>query len=156
MSLKAIRSMLGRLEGKRVWGASLGYGSFVTLEFGARVKTLGGHIRGEWHLWIYCCAWRIEKAGKVMAASEDDRSLLRKTVAILNRKKLTSAEVAQLMSDAIFTFEGDLTLKTFGIYSRDAEHWMLFTPGGKVLTIGPGSAASFTPAGGKRRKGKGR
>ena len=152
--MKIIRPTVDRLEGKRAWGVSLGFGSFITLEFGSRVRTLGGRIHGEWHLWIYDCAWRIEKAGKVMAASEDDRSLLRRTVMILNRRKLTNVKMGQPMSDTVFAFEGGVTLKTFGVYSRDAEHWMLFTPGGKVLTIGPGSAASFGPAGGNRWKGK--
>jgi hypothetical protein len=146
MTPETVRAKLAPLVGEKGWGASLGVGSFLTLEFGSKIKASGGYVHGEWHLWIYYCAWRIERGPRVLAASEDDRPLIKKTVALLNGKTLTEVRVTSPMMDTLFAFEGALALKTFGIYSQDAEHWMLFTPDQKVLTIGPGTTASFKPA----------
>ena len=146
MTPEAVRARAAGALGKRVWGASLGVGSFLTLELGAKTETSGGYVHGEWHLWIYCCAWRIERSSRVLAASEDDRSLIKRTVRLLNGKKLTRLDVTHLLMDASFAFEGGLILRTFGIYSRNAEHWMLFTPDQSVLTVGPGTSASLRPA----------
>ena len=33
-------------------------------------------IHGEWHLWPYNCAWRLEEGDKILAASEDERNNL--------------------------------------------------------------------------------
>jgi len=151
MNLKTVKERATQLEGKTAWGTRLGFGSFITVEFGLETRTLGGHVHGEWHLWVYCCAWHIEQKRQLVAASEDERSYLQKRVPILNGRRVTSVEIGEHMSDAAFNFEGSVTLRTLGVYSRGREHWMLYTPGGKVLTIGPGSSASFTKASANER-----
>src|SRR5262245_27099799 len=72
-----------------------GYGSFLTFEFGEphieirepidstskykRVRRLlarrRAFVRGDWHLWIYCCDWKVTQNGKRMARreSKDDK-----------------------------------------------------------------------------------
>lgn len=152
MTPKTVRARFAPLVGKKVWGVSLGVGSFVTFEFGPKIRTSAGSVRGEWLLWIYCCAWRIERGSRVLAASEDDRPLMKKMVKLLTGKKLTRVAVTSLLMDTSFVFEGGLVLKTFGVYSRDAEHWMLFTPEHKVLTIGPGTKASYKASDGDGRQ----
>jgi hypothetical protein len=43
--------VLAEVVGLTAWGAALGYGSFVTIEFGKEVADRNGRP-GEWHLWV--------------------------------------------------------------------------------------------------------
>ncbi len=79
------------IYGKPCWGLRQGHGSFLLLEFGqpslvireprrieSRNKKVVSRseqrivtVRGEWHLWIYCCHWQIlPKDAKMKAHSE--------------------------------------------------------------------------------------
>src|SRR4051812_45142066 len=79
------------LYGKAAWGVKPGFGSFITLEFGrphleirepispksavskklrdvlARRQIV---VRGDWHLWIYCCKWQVFSGGRRIGFSE--------------------------------------------------------------------------------------
>lgn len=44
----------------KAWGARLGVGSFVTIEFGEEVKEQpSSKTHGEWHLWVYMATWDV-------------------------------------------------------------------------------------------------
>ena len=60
--LAAVEEAVAQMYGKRAWGTALGFGSFLTVEFGApeAAPDPGGPVHGEFHLWVYCTAWRIE------------------------------------------------------------------------------------------------
>src|ERR1700676_478999 len=79
------------LIGLPAWFIQRGHGSFLTLEFGAphleirepkvvrpdmdeRVAALLRRrqvsLGGEWHLWIYCCHWRVLSGSEEIAWSE--------------------------------------------------------------------------------------
>lgn len=153
VDIQEIKARVAPLLGRKVWGASLGVGSFVTLEFGEqRLPPIGKQQRphGEWHLWVYCCAWRLEKGNEVTAGSEDPRDHLTTVIKQLDGLTLRSLEVLGPGLDSVFSFENDVTLRLFPvIFSTEAgdyEHWFLFTPDGYVLTIGPGSAWSYESA----------
>src|ERR1700722_18667465 len=81
----------GRIYGKPCWGVKEGHGSFLTLAVGdshvvgheplltsRRVsppvrKSLArrlAYVRGQWHLWIYCCSWQILSCDRILAHSE--------------------------------------------------------------------------------------
>ena len=139
MTLDEIRGHLTGIVGKQPWAVTLGFGSFLTLEFGGPVPTPEGRPHGQWHLWIYGAAWRIERGEKIMAASEDDRSTLSEDVKVLDGKILRSAKLAAMPGDVTLEFESDLRLRTFAVYSQFMAHWFLYLPQGKVLTVGPGS-----------------
>src|SRR3954447_11288960 len=77
------REMKG-LIGQTAWGVRLGEGSFITLEFGKSMPpNPEGHTHGEWHLWVCCCAWRLERLDQVIVGSDDGRDDLGKAVLIL-------------------------------------------------------------------------
>src|SRR5438045_3671110 len=84
--IREIQAIIAPLLGRKVWGAALGMGSFVTLEFGAArpPERPRARIHGEWHVWIYCTAWRLEQDDVIIAASEDARSKLERSVITLN------------------------------------------------------------------------
>src|SRR5262245_52810469 len=80
-----VRELVAEIADARVAEAKLGIGSFVTLT----MQPARGE--GEWYLWVYQCAWRLERNGAVVAGSEDDRDVLRDAI-----DRLTFARVARL------------------------------------------------------------
>jgi hypothetical protein len=141
-----VRSLLGLPP----WNVTQGHGSFLTFNFGQPLPEVGdGRVHGEWHLWIYMSAWRIEDAGRVLAACEDDRVVISEALVQLDGRPLASIAAVGLTLDTVFDF-GGLVLRTFSMRSIAAEHpepdWMLFMPGRRVLSIGPGGAWACGPS----------
>jgi hypothetical protein len=143
-----LRSIVAPLLGESAWGASVGVGSFVTVEFG-RPKVgdnVEGRTHGEWHLWALYCAWLLEAGGQLAAASEDPRPKMEAAIRTLDGHRLRSVDVAVPSLESVFRFDGGLVLRLFPLYSEDYEHWMLYTPDGHVLVVGPGSRWSHKSA----------
>jgi hypothetical protein len=135
---------------KKSWGATIGYGSFLTLEFGRLVRPLDKTPApvGEWHLWLHGCMWRLELGGDVLGGSGDRREHLEAATVHLNGRVLESVVLVPPTGDAEWRFAGGLVLRTFSIYS-DPEglvSWYLFTPNGRVLVVGPGAALAWQPS----------
>jgi hypothetical protein len=143
--IREIQSNVAPLLGKKAWGVALGVGSFVTLEFGEpRPLATGEGQRGEWHLWVYCCAWRLETESEVLAGSEDPREHLAEAVRRLEGLVLERIEVLAPSLESTLTFEGGMRLRLFPlIFAGEYEHWLLYTPEGDVLSIGPGTSWSL-------------
>ncbi|HEX6293045.1 MAG TPA: hypothetical protein VFZ66_27935 [Herpetosiphonaceae bacterium] len=142
--VQRIQNTLAPLIGQPAWGVSLGIGSFITLEFGA--PTGGGaskHIHGEWHLWIYYCAWRLEQGDQVLAGSEDPRPKMESAVRQLEGLDLQAVDLVLPGLDTIFTFGNGFILRIFPVYSEEHDHWMLYTPDNNVLVLGPGTNWSY-------------
>jgi len=61
--IREIQAKIQPLLGKKAWRVSIGVGSFLTLDFGAKLidEKVPGRPYGEWHLWITYCEWRLEK-----------------------------------------------------------------------------------------------
>ncbi|NVD27313.1 hypothetical protein HUO14_05285 [Parasphingorhabdus flavimaris] len=127
------------------WGVKKGHGSFLTFEFGepklevVESKLADGkfrrnaHVHGDWHLWIYCCNWRIFQLDEQIAWSESDDKLIGKATAILNGQKLTSVTVEPQQGSSAFIFDlgGKLETWSYGDDPTD-EQWMFYGPA-KVL-----------------------
>jgi hypothetical protein len=139
-----IRAKMQGLPGQKAWGVALGEGSFLTIEFGKPVQParVGEAVHGEWHLWLYGCAWRIEQNARVIVSSEDERSKIEGEIQHLEGRVLQSFELLTPALDAVITFEGDIVLRIFSVYTEDMESWMLFTPE-KVITVGPAGQWSY-------------
>ncbi|MGL4609049.1 MAG: hypothetical protein ACRCYY_05100 [Trueperaceae bacterium] len=144
--LQKIASTYEGLLNQKVWQIQLGIGSFITFDFGERQVVEPGRERGAWHLWVYCCAWRLDHHDTFLVASEDKREKLEKTIQALNNKTLVAIEVQPPAFGTTLTFEEGYVLHLFPVFSEDYEHWMLFTPDGNVLTIGPGTQYTFEPS----------
>jgi hypothetical protein len=144
-----INRQLQGVLGQQAWGVALGVGSFITLEFGESVppRRQGGRVHGEWHLWVCACAWRLEAKNDVMVGSDDSREKLEPAVRQLEGRTLQSIVLSPPAPDAVFTFSEGFVLRLFPfLFSDDDEHWMLFTPGSNVLTIGPAASWSYGSA----------
>jgi len=142
-----ITETLGPMVGQRAWGAAPGHGTFLTVEFGAPVERPGEKAHGEWHLWAYGCAWRIEVDGALWVGSGDSGPEVAALISVLDGKALVAVDFEGAF-DARFRLEGSVALRLFAQERADSEHWLLYTPSGQTLALGPGSACSLRPSGG--------
>lgn len=138
--IEAVKSKVEPILGQKPWNVSLGNGSFLTMNFGREVSFKSKvDTKGEWYLWVYCCAWRLEKNDRVLAASEDSRSKLEAAIKTLEDLSVQSIELLKPAWDTVFTFDEGIILRLLTIHSEAYEHWMLFMPDNYVLIIGPGT-----------------
>jgi hypothetical protein len=142
-----------QLQGKPCWGVKKGYGSFLTFEFGKphlkirepmtaspeaspRVKASLAlrtvTVRGDWHLWIYCCKWEIHYKGKRLAHSESPDARIGLAAKCLDGQKLVRFA---LLRGTRCTFQFDLggVLKTRP-YDTWSEQWLFYGPA-RVLVL---------------------
>jgi len=135
------------LIGQRPWQVRLGYGSFITMEFGKKTRdTWVAHgrrssaVHGEWHLWIYQCDWKLTKHRRPIVSSEDERDRLAPVVETLKGRILESVRIYDDSFNTDFAFSGGLTLRTTGFSDEDPdeERWLLYMPQHKVLLNLPG------------------
>jgi hypothetical protein len=141
-----IHEKIKPLVGQKPWEVKLGWGSFITFEFGEKLPDEGGHIHGEWHLWVRHCAWRIETEDMVLAASQDNRDNLAVAVKVMKNASVLSIEVLAPALETIIQFEDSLYLRLFPMHTEKFDSWQLFTPDRNVLTICPGSQWSYQSA----------
>lgn len=146
-----IHAKLQGVIGKKAWGVEHGIGTFVTMEFGQPMppEYPNGKSHGEWHLWVYGGAWRLEKGEQVVVASEDDQTKIETEVQCLEGCVLQSFEIMTPALDSVLTFEQEIILRIFSVYSEEIEgrgmdNWRLYTPdAGNVITIHPGGKWSY-------------
>jgi len=156
----------GNLYGKPCWGVWKGIGSFLTFNFGkphlvvdepivasaeaskkvreslARRKVMA---KGDWRLWIYCCAWEVLRNGKPFARSESTNARIRRAADFLNGQKLVRFSIVPRGLHCIFEFDLGGVLKTHP-FSRTHEQWLLYEPTGKVLILRADRRYSHHPA----------
>jgi hypothetical protein len=79
--------LLKSLIGKKPWEVMMGAGSVLTLEFGARdPRQSAFRIHGEWRLWLYECAWRLECGDSIITGSQHERNLASHAVKKISEK----------------------------------------------------------------------
>lgn len=139
-----INQIIQPLLGNNAWGVKLGIGSFITMEFGAPIIKRSKRIHGEWHLWIYCCGWYLENQNHIFIGSEDPREILKSEVTVLEGHCLENIIISPPAFETNFMFSNGKVLHTFPLTFIDpCEYWKLFTPMGKILTLGPAKHWSF-------------
>lgn len=122
-----------------VWGATVGYGSFLTAEFGAARSFSYGELRGEMHLWIYGADWQIEIGHELRATSADAPVTMESAAQSLNGRVVLALQVDEPSMAMRLAFSGDASLAVTPLLDPELEEWMLWLPeGNQVLTAGPG------------------
>src|SRR5689334_15213275 len=92
--IRQIESILDSIVGMKPWSVRLGWGSFLTFEFGKELKDQGySQPAGEWHLWVYMAAWRLETSHDIVTVCEDSRDFIRLQIKRLQGKTLQKAHV---------------------------------------------------------------
>ncbi len=144
----AVRS-LQPVIGKRPWRARQGWGSFLTFEFGRRIRH-GEFWHGAWHLWIYMCTWRLDGPHGALIHSESPRALIGTVLSRFTGRPLTAIEIGSRASWTRFEFDEKYQLRCMP-FSREeetrhdggADYWMLFMPHNRVLSVRPGNRISI-------------
>lgn len=146
-------SLMSPLLGMPCWGVKRGQGSFLTLEFGApsvsvrepitsesgsakvRRALARRHVvvHGAWHLWIYCCEWRVESGGRTVGDSSAWRRI-DAAARVLDGQKLIGITLAPRGARTKFVFDLGAVLETRP-YDRTSEQWSLYTPTGRVISF---------------------
>jgi hypothetical protein len=128
--------------GKKPYRASLGFGSFLTFEFGQRVRH-GEFLHGTWHLWIYMSSWRLRGPHGLLMTSDSPRELIGRVVTRLAAHPLTAVKIESRARSTSFKF-GErfcLTVRRFSMEEENhrdpADYWMFVMPGHKVLSARP-------------------
>ena len=144
-----IGSAFADVVGKRAWLVRKGYGSFLTMEFGephlevrepipgslARgLRRPSVTVRGDWHLWIYCCEWAITENGAQLAHSESEDREIERAAHLLNGLTLRGVDVDQATAKVRFRFELETELATAPM-GPEYECWMFSAPDGQVFTL---------------------
>lgn len=140
-----IRTILSPILGKKAWGAVLGVGSFLTIEFGNPIKReiSSNRLHGEWNVWLYGCGWRIEQENMILVGSEDRREKIASAVEEINGLRLLDVNLAGPAYDTTFLFENEVRIKTFQMYTEEMESWYFYLPDQFVLIIGPGTRYEY-------------
>ena len=137
MQLKRqIEALFRPLIGQKAWGASVGWGSFVTIEFG-RKRLYHRHYHGDWHLWLYQCDWSLNSNGRCLADSESKKRVMQLAIDNLNGAELTDFSFDTQRMITRFIFENQLALRCrpYADAAADEECWMLFTPDRQVASL---------------------
>ena len=131
-----IKNLFEPLIGQKAWGASLGWGSFVTIEFGSK-RLFHGHYHGEWHLWLYMCEWKLNSNGRLLADSESKKKVMQVAIENLNGTELTGLSFNSQDRTTEFTFNRTLHLgcKPYPDSSPKEECWVLFLPNRQVASL---------------------
>jgi hypothetical protein len=126
--------------GTRPWKVKLGVGSFLTFEFGPRIKD-NGHLRGQWHLWIYLSNWTLFRGDRRLVDSDTDRKLITISARRLLEASLNDIDFDPRTQKTTFAFD-DFRLVVSpadylkGVDDRD-DYWIFFMPEQQVLAAGP-------------------
>jgi hypothetical protein len=134
--------------GARCWRARRGHGSFLTFDFGDRISDRAWE-RGAWHLWVYFGEWKLTDGTRVTATNWDGQQLIEEAVARFSGTRLVDVVVDAHTLDSVFEFEHQLRLAIGPNTDEevpDADWWLLFTPGERVLVAGPGPTWSYRSA----------
>lgn len=163
---RVFESAFKKLYGKPCWGVWKGIGSFLTFNFGKphlvirepivasaeaskKVREClarrGANVKGDWRLWIYCCAWEVLSNGKKVAQSESSDNRIKRAADILTGQKLVRFTIVPRGLRCIFEFDLGGILKTKP-FSRTHEQWLLYEPTGKVLVLRADKRYSHHPA----------
>jgi hypothetical protein len=138
-TLEEAQEAVGSLVGQTIWQPRLGLGTFVTLEFGPvepESRRSGSSLtHGQWHLWVYSAAWRLESPVKLVTGSYDSRERMADGISGLDGVRVGETGLSRGLDLRIRST--GLTLRTFAISTQTDPHWLLWTPEGRVINAGP-------------------
>ncbi len=171
MSPSIIRQTFAKLYGVPSWNVRQGYSSFLTFEFGTPHQEIEPvinrepnressrptrmvTIRGDWHLWIYCCGWRITQDGKVLAGFKSSGGSIAAACRALHGQALSEFTFDPKCGESVFSFDLGGKLTTAPYDDELNEQWMLYCPDSQVLTYRSDGAFSYSSENALHGKGE--
>lgn len=114
-------------------------------------------VRGDWHLWIYCCEWSLLLEDTQLAHNESDGMTMNRALRVLEGQVLQAVDIEPDDGRTKFTFDLGCSLLTWPappeVYDDPAVQWMLYSYCGTrlaVLTIGADGTYCVTDGHAKR------
>lgn len=134
MSLE-LQTIFAPIVGEAPWRVRLGHGSFLTFEFGPRVKK-NNHFFGAWHLWIQNCDWQIRN-GEMKAHSELPHFRLDAIVRNFEGRPFKGVELDSQINSIVFVFSPQVRLicSPYADAQNGEELWSFFRPDGSVISV---------------------
>lgn len=139
-----IQTFTEQLIGQTAWGVQLGWGSFLTFEFGTPM-TEEGATRGEWHLWLRMCNWRVETQKEVMCCSGDEPAYIDGKVADCDWGTVRQISLERPGLDLEVVFSSGRVLRAFISSSTEEDQWMLYGPNRMTLIAHGGGRHEYVP-----------
>lgn len=161
----SIDDLFQPLIGVPAWNVRKGYGSFLTFEFGTpslmirepqdaldaaprvrqQLRRREVKLRGQWHLWVYRCGWRISIETNELAHNESTDDEIEAACLEIDGQSIQSVTCFPENGHTRFCFDLGGALET-GPYNEELlEQWMLYLPDGNVYTYRSDGAANFGP-----------
>jgi hypothetical protein len=136
----AIAACFAPIKGQRPWRVRLGVGSFLTFEFGPKLR-VNGHEHGSWHLWIYLSDWTLNHGSREIVTSESDRRAISAAVRRLEEVEFSGIDFKPRTSRTAFSFR-DFRLQVapadyIDKPNQDDHYWLFFMPEHRVMALGP-------------------
>ena len=148
-----VRQYFEPVMGTRPWRVKLGVGSFLTFEFGHRVKD-HGHLHGTFHLWVYQSKWALFHADRQFVDSDSDRRVIAPAVRRLEDIPLTDVDFTPHNGKTTFVFDDFRLVVSPADYLDDPDerdhYWLFFMSNKEVLAVGPGGVR-VEPSEGRNR-----
>jgi len=100
---------------------------------GAPAKALrrSPFVRGEWHLWIYCCEWSLLLDDIQLAHNESSNVTMYRALRVLDGQVLQAVDIEPADGRTRFTFDLGCSLLTYpappGVFDDPAKQWMLYS-----------------------------
>ncbi|NJL92743.1 MAG: hypothetical protein HC915_02930 [Anaerolineae bacterium] len=134
-----VLTLVKPIIGQKCYRAALGMGQSLILDFGNELELWK---RGEWSIWVWGCAWRIEKLDGSVVGSGDTEDNIKAFITVLVGLSITDIKVQHAVHDLSATFENGVILHTF-MYCTEQQSecydgWMVFTSDLHVISVGPG------------------
>lgn len=159
-----IKSIIEKIYNLPCWSVKQGHGSFLTFEFGEpHLKIVEPRpaegitsqkvrrdfsnrkviVHGDWHLWIYCCFWKMYFNDKLVANDNTSRRGISRALKILDGQKLIDIRIDANSGNTTFVFDLGGKLVTSGYKDDTCEQWMLYEPQGNVLSVSNNGTYSY-------------
>jgi hypothetical protein len=123
--------LVAEMVGHAPWQAILGHGTSATLDFGDRLPPVraGAPARGLVHLWISDAAWRVERTGVTVGASDDSESKMLAALRLMESAVVKSVSLSEPGDDLVIETEDSVILRTFRI-STIEDAWRFYDKSG--------------------------
>src|SRR6516225_7109702 len=121
-----IQKVFRDLIGLKAWRPAIGWGGFVTIEFGDK-RLVNHHYHGEWHLWLYQCEWELYSNSRQLAHSEVGKHVMKLAIDNLDNKKFLGVQfhADSMVTEFIFDSKLRLVCRPYDDATEDEEFWLL-------------------------------
>jgi hypothetical protein len=136
-----LRQYFRPVLGTAPWRVKLGVGSFLTFEFGPRVRS-SHQVHGKWHLWVYQSNWELLHDDRTLASSDAERRVIETAARRLEGVSFTGVKFQDRSRKTTFVFDDFQLIVSPADYLEKPDErdyfWMFFMSDSGVLTVGPG------------------